>query len=396
MKHKLLAILACLAALVGCEKKPLTQRQILELIYKDCGGAAWDENARTNWCTDAPLNEWAGVTADQEDNVTALRIRECVGVIPAEIAGLTGLTELNLAVDNSDLETPPENPVPQAIEELAGLERLYLIISGSPVSVLPDLTKLTALKSVYLSLPDDVPYPPVPAQLESLDIDGGCGPIPESYYDLTALERISITTSNLGGPISPKVGQMTALKHLQVDQTAGFIGNVDAAEGELPQEIFSLTGLENIFLRRVSTGGSLPAAIGDMQNLRGLTIISCGLTGGIPAEVGKLSKLSRMSIYNNPEIGGVIPPEIGDMAALRDLSLANDGLTGTIPATLGKLSKLEGIQLQKNQLTGKIPAELADCTNLGNGVFIDFSGNQLDPDIPAAVKAMPKFDKFKF
>ena len=66
------------------------------------------------------------------------------------------------------------------------------------------------------------------------------------------------------------------------------------------------------------------------------------------------------------------------------------------PAALGNLANLEGLQLAKNQLTGKIPAELANCTKLGKGPFVDFSGNQLDASIPAGLKALEKFSKFKF
>ena len=378
MKHRLLIVLAaaaaCLAALTGCEKKPLTERQILELIYKTAGGAtAWDESYQTSWCTDAPLNEWEGVTADQEDHVTALRIRDCVGAIPAEISGLTGLTELNLGVNNRDLEAAPENPIPASLAELTGLQRLYLYVYG-PAASLPDLTGLTGLETISLGIPDEMPFPEVPAQITSLDISGGCGEIPESYYSLENLQRLCITTSGLKAALSPKVAQLKNLKHLQVDQTAGFIGSVDSPEGEFPQEIFSMTGLTNIFLRQICSSGSLPETIGDMQNLRSMTICRCGLTGGIPASITRLTKISRLSIYDNPDLGGEIPANIGDMAALRDLDFARDGLTGTIPASIGNLANLEGLQLQKNHLTGKIPAELAKCTNLGKGVFIDFSG----------------------
>ena len=35
-------------------------------------GANWREHQKAGWMTDAPLNEWRGVTADEDDNVTAL------------------------------------------------------------------------------------------------------------------------------------------------------------------------------------------------------------------------------------------------------------------------------------------------------------------------------------
>ena len=38
-------------------------------------GANWREDRKAGWMTDAPLNKWQGVTADEDDNVTALSLR---------------------------------------------------------------------------------------------------------------------------------------------------------------------------------------------------------------------------------------------------------------------------------------------------------------------------------
>jgi hypothetical protein len=49
-------------------------RRVLEEIYNRGGGANWDRDWCTGWMTDAPLSEWYGVTADADDNVTALAL----------------------------------------------------------------------------------------------------------------------------------------------------------------------------------------------------------------------------------------------------------------------------------------------------------------------------------
>ena len=61
---------------------------------------------------------------------------------------------------------------------------------------------------------------------------------------------------------------------------------------------------------------------------------------------------------------------------------------------MGKMVKLKSLKVEKNQLTGKIPAELANCPL--DGVFVNFTGNQFSKEIAPALKAHPRFEKFKF
>ena len=55
---------------------------------------------------------------------------------------------------------------------------------------------------------------------------------------------------------------------------------------------------------------------------------------------------------------GEIPAELGDLTNLEELYLNNNQLTGEIPAELGDLTKLTELQLRSNQLTGCIPEGL--------------------------------------
>ena len=386
-------LLPVMTLMTGCGggTKNLSDRDILSLIYQKAGGDSWEDKDKENWNSEEDLGKWKNVKVNEEGRVTELSIRGS-GEIPAEISGLTELKNLSINLKNKGVQVT--EAIPATIANLTNLETLRLSVSGSSMKV-PDLKALKALKTLYLFLPDEVQFPEVPESLESLDISGGSGTIPESYYDLADLKRISITTSGLKGGINPKVANLKNLEHLQIDQTAGLIGHVDAAEAVLPEEIFSMDNLKRIFLRKVSTSGVIPPTIGDMKNLQSITIAACGLTGEIPKEVGKMTGLKEFKIYDNA-LTGTIPAEIGNMTSLKELWLQGNNLTGTIPPELGNLSNLEGLQLSKNELTGKIPAELANCAKLGKGPFVDFSGNKLDASIPAGLKALEKFSKFKF
>ena len=68
----------------------------LAALYDATGGANWRHN--TNWCTDAPLSEWYGVTFDRCGRVSGLNLENnrLGGPIPTELAHLTSLKTLEL------------------------------------------------------------------------------------------------------------------------------------------------------------------------------------------------------------------------------------------------------------------------------------------------------------
>ena len=61
---------------------------------------------------------------------------------------------------------------------------------------------------------------------------------------------------------------------------------------------------------------------------------------------------------------GSIPPEIGNLTNLTYLNLRNNDLTGSIPPEIGNLTNLSSLGLSENQLTGEIPSEIGNLTNL--------------------------------
>ena len=65
-------------------------------LYNAADGDNWYANA--NWLTDAPLNEWHGVTTDEDGRVTRLdvEVNNLSGNIPPEIGKLVHLIRLFL------------------------------------------------------------------------------------------------------------------------------------------------------------------------------------------------------------------------------------------------------------------------------------------------------------
>ena len=76
---------------------------------------------------------------------------------------------------------------------------------------------------------------------------------------------------------------------------------------------------------------------------------------------------------------GAIPAELGNLTELEFLGLRGNDLTGAIPAELGNLVELESLSLYGNDLTGAIPAELGNLTELES---LDLHGNDLTGEMP--------------
>jgi Leucine-rich repeat (LRR) protein len=85
---------------------------------------------------------------------------------------------------------------------------------------------------------------------------------------------------------------------------------------------------------------------------------------------------------SNSGLTGEIPPEIGNLTNLTDLRLYGNQLTGAIPPEIGNLTNLTRLDLENNQLTGSIPSEIGNLTNLTD---LYLSSNQFTGSIPPEI-----------
>ena len=96
---------------------------------------------------------------------------------------------------------------------------------------------------------------------------------------------------------------------------------------------------------------------------------------GITASNGRVT---RLELQEN-QLSGPIPAELGDLANLTHLGFGWNQLIGSIPTELSNLANLTHLWLSGNQLSGSIPAELV---NLANLTELDLEQNQLTGPIP--------------
>ena len=355
----------------GVQCPPLTEREILEWLYRNTDGPNWGESR--GWLTDAPLSEWHGVHADAAGRVVALNLssNRLSGPLPAELAQLPELRELLLG--GNDLT----GPVPSELGDLDRLEWLDLAWNDLGGTIPGELGGLSALRRLRL--------------------DGNTlsGPVPPELGDLDRLEHLSLGRNQLSGAIPGELGKLYTLRslHLGRNALAGAVppelGNLDHLEelrlgsnqltGEIPAALGRMSALRILELADNSLSGPIPPALGGLDRLERLLLGSNELSGGIPGELGALAVLERMDLADN-RLSGSLPVELGKLVSLVDLGLAINQLSGPVPTELGGLQKLTGLDLGDNHLTGSLPAGLGRAVNLEN---LDLRANALVGPVPA-------------
>lgn len=91
-----------------------------------------------------------------------------------------------------------------------------------------------------------------------------------------------------------------------------------------------------------------------------------------------MSSLEYLSLWNNQLTGGV-PSNLGNLSNVLYLDLDYNQLSGSIPPEVGDLANLQTLYLCNNQLSGPIPPELGNLPNL---TWLYLYNNQLSGPIP--------------
>ena len=105
---------------------------------------------------------------------------------------------------------------------------------------------------------------------------------------------------------------------------------------------------------------------------------------GVTCSSGVVTRL----ILNNNSLTGTIPSELGNLTNLTWLQLSRNSLSGGIPSELGNLTKLTWLTLDLNySLAGSIPREVGNLTNLK---LLNLSDNSLSGSIPSELGNLTK------
>ena len=430
------------------------ERAVLVSLYWATGGANWENN--TNWLINTyPLDQWYGVTTDDEGWVTELDLADngLTGAVPEELGQLDSLRSLDLSGNQL------AGTIPEALGQLENLDTLYLAANQLTGPIPEALGQLNNLKFLHLAGNQLTgPIPETLGQLENLEglylnFNQLTGPIPETLGQLNNLQVLWLSLNQLTGPIPETLGQLNNLQslklfgnqltcipsalrsipnndlddlglafcHLESGEAAilaafyeatggdGWKNNTNWLSGAPLSEWYGVTTDDEGWVISLDLSGrvglpygdypsgnglrgTIPEALGQLNNLESLDFADNELTGPIPETLGQLNNLQALSLGGN-ELTGPIPETLGQLNNLQYLGLVLNELTGPIPETLGQLNNLQYLGLLGNQLTGPIPETLGQLNNL---IFLTLARNQLTGPIPETLGQLNNLEFLDF
>ncbi|CAO2821098.1 unnamed protein product [Amaranthus hypochondriacus] len=245
--------------------------------------------------------------------------------------------------------------VPASIGYLQQLQVLHLSnnsFSGQVPRSLYNLTSLVVLDLAYNSLSGLI-QSTIANNLESLSIlslrnNHFVGGIPPSLCELSFLQILDLSNNHITGSIPKCLYNITAMKngtnllpileyniHHDSDYSYTFDQYTEAATIMWKRE-------ESIFMNSLGLIKEI-----DMSNNE--------LQGEIPDEIFSLTGLVSLDLSSNT-LSGTISAKVGQLTALEFLDLSNNHLSGEIPDSLANLNFLSILDLSYNHLFGEIPA----------------------------------------
>ncbi|KAG1359170.1 LRR receptor-like serine/threonine-protein kinase ERL1 [Cocos nucifera] len=186
----------------------------------------------------------------------------------------------------------------------------------------------------------------------------------------SAVVSLNLSNLNLGGEISPAVGELKSLQSIDLK------GN--KLTGQIPDEIGDCVSLRHLDLSGNALYGDIPFSISKLKQLEELNLKNNQLTGPIPSTLSQIPSLKTLDLAQN-QLTGDIPRLIYWNEVLQYLGLRGNLLSGTLSPDMCQLTGLWYFDVRGNNLTGSIPDSIGNCTSFE---ILDISYNQITGEIP--------------
>ncbi|CAL9088894.1 unnamed protein product, partial [Musa acuminata var. zebrina] len=302
------------------------------------------------------------------------------GQIPETIGNLQNIRWLYLS-DNFF-----SGQIPETFNRLYNLQMLYVSRNHLTKLVSGTLNKLCNLSSIDLSfnpiggeLTDLIDALPDCNQGASLDIyiraNNLSGIVPSSIGQLSALRELDISSNFLEGNITEAhFSKLTNLEHLDI--------SYNSLNVILPNDWLPPFNAYSIIMSSCHMETKFPAWIQTQTNLGDLSLSGVGLLGHLPTWFSDFSKgLWNLNLSSN-NLNGPLPTA----PPLRVIDLSNNSFVGPIPLGFANTSNLAILSLSHNNINGNFPSFFC---NLNYLEVLDISNNNLSGEIPTCHKSFP-------
>ena len=205
---------------------------------------------------------------------------------------------------------------------------------------------------------------------------------------------LDLSFNGLNGALPAELANLQKLRALHLDETVGFITNLDPVFDlqnleepsfgtGLQWDINALDETEEQLIQ--SHMMAVPSAIGKLKNLKRLYV--SGINADLPEELFGLDKLVTLSLgsFNTGRPLQVGFGKLTNLQALTISSLYEDKVAGvipvngTLPEDIFDLEKLEYLMILDTNIEGELSPRIGDFKNL---IFLNLYGNQFSGSLP--------------
>ncbi|XP_040943996.1 receptor-like protein 45 isoform X2 [Gossypium hirsutum] len=285
--------------------------------------------------------------------------------------------------------------LPRWIGNASFLWRLAMSNNSFEGSIPMEFCKLNSLEFLDLSqnnLSGSIPSCFNPPYIEHVHLHGNRlrGPLSLAFYNSSSIVTLDLRGNNLTGSIPKWIYTLSSLSVLLLKD--------NHFHGKVPVELCKLHSLSIIDLSQNMFSGPIPSCLGNlslpMQTNKILetgfyvpsieeyeTTLNLRMDSYYPdsylEEVIEFTTKSGLFLYEGNilsymtgidlscnNLTGHIPPELGNLSEIYSLNLSHNKLTGVIPSSFAKLHQIESLDLSYNNLSGEIPNQLVELNSL--------------------------------
>ncbi|MCY4674575.1 MAG: Ig-like domain-containing protein [Bacteroidetes bacterium] len=297
----------------------VSDRYILEMLFKATEGEDW--SWKEGGLTDAPLDQWHGVTTDAGGHVTKLWLpyNNLRGTLPSLLGRLRNLEELVLYSNRLTGPIPPELGI---LTQLKDRTLSHNELSG-PIP--PELGNLTQLLRLRLHKNPDLkgllPRSFIGLDVEALFVEdtGVC-----RQQDVVFLEWWrNIPGRNVNYCAPSQIERLALIELYDKMNGASWTNTAGWGDNGPLGDWFGVTvgngRVTELSLPNNALKDSIPGEIVNFTELEVLNLANNSLAGALPGEISFLRELTTLRINGNADLGGILGRDLTKLAKLEVL-----------------------------------------------------------------------------